>query len=56
VNVDVDEEEVWSVDENEVRAGYGDDNPKTKWRHGEHRRLSESGVKTSTRSFDTDST
>jgi hypothetical protein len=30
VNVDVDCDEVRSVDRNEVRAGYGDDNPKTK--------------------------
>src|ERR1700686_2630008 len=30
VNVDVDSDEVRSVDKNEVRAGYGEDNPKTK--------------------------
>ena len=30
VNVDVDSNEVRSVDKNEVRAGYGEDNPKTK--------------------------
>src|ERR1700692_4332693 len=30
VNVDIDSDEVRSVDKNEVRAGYGDDNPKTK--------------------------
>lgn len=30
VNVDVDSDEVRSVDRREVRAGYGDDNPKTK--------------------------
>ena len=30
VNVDVGSNEVRSVDENEVRAGYGNDNPKTK--------------------------
>ena len=30
VNVDVDSDEVRSVDRSEVRAGYGDDNPKTK--------------------------
>jgi hypothetical protein len=30
VNVDVDSDEVRSVDRNEVRAGCGDDNPKTK--------------------------
>jgi hypothetical protein len=30
VNVDVDSDEVRSVDKSEVRAGYGDDNPKTK--------------------------
>ena len=30
VNVDVDRNEVRSVDKNEVRAGYGEDNPKTK--------------------------
>jgi hypothetical protein len=30
VNVDVDSDEVRSVDENEVRAGHGNDNPKTK--------------------------
>jgi hypothetical protein len=30
VNVDVDRDEVRSVDKNEVRAGYGEDNPKTK--------------------------
>ena len=30
VNVDVDGDEVRSVDKNEVRAGYGNDNPKTK--------------------------
>jgi hypothetical protein len=30
VNVDVDSDEVRSVDKNEVRAGYGNDNPKTK--------------------------
>ena len=30
VNVDVGSNEVWSVDKNEVRAGYGNDNPKTK--------------------------
>ena len=30
VNVDVDSEEVRSVDKSEVRAGHGDDNPKTK--------------------------
>ena len=30
VNVDVGSNEVRSVDKNEVRAGYGEDNPKTK--------------------------
>lgn len=30
VNVDVDSDEVRSVDKNEVRAGHGNDNPKTK--------------------------
>ena len=30
VNVDVDSDEVRSVDRSEVRAGHGDDNPKTK--------------------------
>jgi hypothetical protein len=30
VNVDVDSDEVRSVDKNEVRAGCGNDNPKTK--------------------------
>ena len=30
VNVDVDSDEVRSVDKNEVRAGHGHDNPKTK--------------------------
>jgi hypothetical protein len=30
VNVDVGSNEVRSVDKNEVRAGYGNDNPKTK--------------------------
>jgi hypothetical protein len=30
VNVDIDSEEVRSVDKNEVRTGHGDDNPKTK--------------------------
>jgi hypothetical protein len=30
VNVDVDSDEVWSVDKNEVRSGHGNDNPKTK--------------------------
>jgi hypothetical protein len=30
VNVDVDKDEVRAVDRNEVRAGYGNDNPKTK--------------------------
>ena len=30
VNVDVDRDEVRSVDKNEVRAGHGNDNPKTK--------------------------
>ena len=30
VNVDVDSDEVRSVDRSEVRTGYGDDNPKTK--------------------------
>ena len=30
VNVDVDSDEVRTVDKNEVRAGYGNDNPKTK--------------------------
>jgi hypothetical protein len=30
VNVDVDSDEVRSVDKDEVRAGYGDDNPMTK--------------------------
>src|ERR1700678_4410235 len=30
VNVDIDSEEVRSVDKNEVRAGCGEDNPKTK--------------------------
>ena len=30
VNVDIDSDEVRSVDRNEVRVGYGDDNPKTK--------------------------
>jgi hypothetical protein len=30
VNVDVDRDEVRSVDRKEVRAGYGNDNPKTK--------------------------
>jgi len=30
VNVDVDKDEVRAVDKNEVRAGYGNDNPKTK--------------------------
>jgi hypothetical protein len=30
VNVDVDSDEVRSVDKNEVRAGCGDDNPRTK--------------------------
>jgi hypothetical protein len=30
VNVDVDSDEVRSVDKSEVRAGYGHDNPKTK--------------------------
>ena len=30
VNVDVGSDEVRSVDKNEVRAGYGNDNPKTK--------------------------
>jgi|SRR5580700_1651757 hypothetical protein len=30
VNVDVDKDEVRSVDKTEVRAGYGNDNPKTK--------------------------
>jgi hypothetical protein len=30
VNVDVDNDEVRVVEENEVRAGYGNDNPKTK--------------------------
>jgi hypothetical protein len=30
VNVDIDSEEVRSVDKNEVRAGCGDENPKTK--------------------------
>ena len=30
VNVDIDSEEVRSVDKSEVRAGHGDENPKTK--------------------------
>jgi hypothetical protein len=30
VNVDIDSDEVRSVDKDEVRVGYGDDNPKTK--------------------------
>ena len=30
VNVDIDRDEVRSVDKNEVRAGYGDENPKTR--------------------------
>jgi len=30
VNVDVDSDEVGSVDKNEVRSGHGNDNPKTK--------------------------
>jgi len=30
VNVDVGSNEVRSVDKNEVRAGHGEDNPKTK--------------------------
>lgn len=30
VNVDVDSDEVRAVDKNEVRDGYGNDNPKTK--------------------------
>jgi hypothetical protein len=30
VNVDVDSEEVRAVAKNEIRAGYGNDNPKTK--------------------------
>jgi hypothetical protein len=30
VNVDVGSNEVRSVDKNEVRAGYGEDNPKTR--------------------------
>jgi len=30
VNVDVNSDEVRSVDRSEVRAGHGDDNPKTK--------------------------
>ena len=30
VNVDVDKDEVRSVDKTEVRAGYGNENPKTK--------------------------
>jgi hypothetical protein len=30
VNVDVDKDEVRAVDRSEVRAGYGNDNPKTK--------------------------
>jgi hypothetical protein len=30
VNVDVDKDEVRAVDRNEVRAGHGNDNPKTK--------------------------
>ena len=30
VNVDIDSEEVRSVDKNEVRAGHGDENPRTK--------------------------
>jgi hypothetical protein len=30
VNVDVDSDEVRTVEENEVRVGYGNDNPKTK--------------------------
>jgi hypothetical protein len=30
VNVDIDGDEVRSVDKSEVRAGHGNDNPKTK--------------------------
>jgi hypothetical protein len=30
VNVDIDSDEVRSVDRDEVRDGYGNDNPKTK--------------------------
>ena len=30
VNVDIDRDEVRSVDKNEVRTGYGDENPKTR--------------------------
>jgi len=30
VNVDIDSDEVRSVDKDEVRAGYGNDNPKTR--------------------------
>jgi hypothetical protein len=30
VNVDIGSDEVWSVAKDEVRAGHGEDNPKTK--------------------------